>query len=421
MLLSRIHTSSPRTMVMSIYHQALTQVNGRQCVTTLLHQHPPPTPVALIALGKAATHMAIGAFEVLGTTISPAFLVTKTGHLEQQLIQNYPITCLEAAHPIPDASSLAAGQALLKFIKQLPPDLPILFLISGGTSAIVEVLAPGVTLNDLQRVNQWLLSSGVDIHTINKIRKSLSAIKGGRLATYLIGHPVLSLLISDVPGDDLLVIGSGLLTLHEEQQLPAAALLPNWLYALTNQAGPLALPSHFEHITQYLVATSTLARQGASEAAQQLNYPVFNHEEFIAGEATRVGRTLAQQLSTSPPSIHIWSSETTVYLPPQPGQGGRCQSLALAAAIELAERNDIYLLAAGTDGNDGTGAAAGALIDGGTLQRGSQTGLNAETCLAQADAGRFLTASGDLIYTGPTGTNVMDLIIGVVLKSPLLS
>jgi hydroxypyruvate reductase len=414
MLSSKINTSSPRTMVMSIYHQALTQVNGRRCVSTFLHQHPPPTPVALIALGKAATHMTIGAFEVLGTAISPAFLVTKTGHLEQQLIQNYPITCLEAAHPIPDASSLAAGQALLKFIKQLPPGLPILFLISGGTSAIVEVLAPGITLDDLQRINQWLLSSGVDIHTINKIRKSLSAIKGGRLATYLIGHPILSLLISDVPSDDLLVIGSGLLTPHKNQQLPAT--FPNWLYTLTNQAYPLASPSHFEQITQYLVATPTLARQGASEAAQQLNYPVFNHEEFIAGEANSTGRTLAQQLSNSPAGIHIWSSETTVYLPPQPGQGGRCQSLALAAAIQLAERNDIYLLVAGTDGNDGPGAAAGALIDGGTLQRGSQAGLKAAACLAQADAGRFLTASGDLIYTGPTGTNVMDIILGVVLK-----
>jgi glycerate 2-kinase len=408
------NTLSPRAIGWSIYHQALTQVNGRQCVATFLHQYPYQTPLALIALGKAATSMAVGAFEVLGTGISPAFIVTKRGHLDRQLIQNYPVTCLETAHPLPDASSLAAGQALLEFINQLPPSLPILFLVSGGTSALVEVLAPGITLSDLQSVNQWLLGSGLDIHAINKIRKSLSAIKGGRLATYLTGHPVLNLLISDVPGDNLRVIGSGLLTPHEEQPLPAA--LPNWLSALTNQASPLAPPSYFEHIVQYLVATPTLARQGASEAAQQFNYPVFNHEEFIAGEATIAGRTLAQQLANSAPGIHIWSSETTVYLPPQPGQGGRCQSLALAAAIELAKQNDICLLVAGTDGNDGPGHAAGALIDGGTLQRGSQTGLNATTCLAQADAGRFLTASGDLIYTGPTGTNVMDIIIGVVLK-----
>lgn len=354
--------------------------------------------------------MAVGAFDVLGTAISRALLVTKVGHLDRQLIQNYPIICLEAAHPIPDASSLAAGQALLDFINQLPPRFPILFLISGGTSALVEVLAPGITLSDLQQINQWLLGSGLDIQSINKIRKSLSAIKGGRLATYLTGHPVLNLLISDVPGDDLPVIGSGLLTPHEKQSLPTS--LPNWLYRLTTQAGPLVQPHHFENITQELVATPTLARQGASEAAQPLNYPIFNHDEFIAGEASKVGRILAQQLSTSAPSIHIWSSETTVHLPPQPGQGGRCQSLALAAAIELAEQNDIYLLAAGTDGNDGPGSAAGALIDGGTILRGSQAKLNSVNCLEQADAGRFLTASGDLIYTGPTGTNVMDIIIG---------
>ena len=371
--ITKTNISSSRTICLSIYHQALTKVNGRHCVTTFLHQYSHQTPIALIALGKAATQMTVGAFEVLGTAISSAFLVTKNGHLDRQIIQDYPITCLEAAHPLPDASSLVAGQALLKFINQLPPGFPILFLISGGTSALVEVLAPGITLSDLQQVNQWLLGSGLDIHTVNKIRKSLSAIKGGRLTTHLIGHPVLSLLISDVPGDDLLVIGSGLLTSHEEQQLPTS--LPDWLYSLTNQACPLALPSCFEHIVQYLVATPTLARQGASEIAQQLNYPVFNHEEFIAGEATVAGRALAQQLINSAPGIHIWSSETTVYLPPQPGQGGRCQNLALAAAIELAEQNNIYLLAAGTDGNDGPGAAAGALIDGGTLQRGNQTGF----------------------------------------------
>ncbi|BAP56572.1 hydroxypyruvate reductase [Thioploca ingrica] len=405
-----INTSSPRSICLSIYHQALTRVNGRQCVAAFLHQYPYQTPVALIALGKAATQMAVGAFDVLGTTISHAFLVTKVGHLDRQLIQNYPITCLEAAHPIPDASSLAAGQALLDFINQLPLRFPILFLISGGTSALVEILAPGITLSDLQHVNQWVLGSGLDIQSINKIRKSLSAIKGGRLATYLTGHPVLNLLIADVPGDDLQVIGSGLLTPHEKQSLPPS--LPNWLYRLTTQACPLAQPYHFEHITQELVATPTLARQGASEAAQSLNYPIFNHDEFIAGEASVVGRILAQQLSTSAPSIHIWSSETTVHLPPQPGQGGRCQSLALAAAIELAEQNNIYLLAAGTDGNDGPGPAAGALIDGGTIPRGSQAKLNSVDCLEQADAGRFLTASGDLIYTGPTGTNVMDIIIG---------
>ena len=404
--------TNPRSICWSIYHQALTQVNGRQCVTTFLHQYPQPTSIALIALGKAATPMAIGAFEVWGNVISQAFLVTKSGHLDRQLIQDYPITCLEAAHPLPVASSLAAGQALLKFINQLSPRLPILFLISGGTSALVEVLAPGITLSQLQQVNQWLLGSGLDIHTVNNIRKSLSAIKGGRLANYLVGHPVLSLLISDVPGDDLLIIGSGLLTPHEQQQLPT--LLPNWLYTFTNQAVPLAPPSYFEQIVQYLVATPTLARQGASEAAQQFNWPIYNHDEFIAGEATIAGRTLAQQLSTSAPGIHIWSSETTVYLPPQPGQGGRCQNLALAAAIELAEQNNIHLLAAGTDGNDGPGQAAGALIDGKTLQRGSQAGLSATTCLAQANASQFLTASGDLIYTGPTGTNVMDIIIGVV-------
>ncbi|MEN8218985.1 MAG: DUF4147 domain-containing protein [Pseudomonadota bacterium] len=380
-----MHTPTiPREHLVHIYNNILNAVNGRKTVAAYLRQYPYTAPLALIAIGKAATQMTAGAFDVLGSHISHALLITKYGHLDKPLVQGYPITCLEAAHPVPDASSLAAGQALLDFIENLPPNYPVLFLISGGASALVEVLTLGVSLADLQQVNRWLLASGLDIHAMNKIRKSLSAIKGGRLATYLQGHRVLNLLISDVPGDDLQAIGSGLLT----------------------------PPASFTNIKQHIIARPATARL----AARSLSYAIFNHDTLIVGEAEQAGRTLAQQLCACSPGIYIWSSETTVHLPENPGQGGRCQSLALAAACEWAGRDDVFLLAAGTDGNDGPGDVAGALVDGGTLARGSREGLEAQLCLERADAGRFLAASGDLIYTGPTGTNVMDVLIGFRLE-----
>jgi len=384
-----MHTpTNPREHLLSIYNNALKAVNGRKAVAAYLREEPYYRPLALIAIGKAATQMAAGAFDVLGAHISQALLITKSGHLDKQLLQGRSMTCLEAAHPVPDESTLAAGQALLDFIENLPPQYPVLVLISGGASALVEVLAPFVPLADLQRVNRWLLGSGLDIHAMNKIRKSLSAIKGGRLASYLEGHPVLNLLISDVPGDDLRAIGSGLLTRHEEITLPNS--LPDWLRALTARTRPLAQSTAFSKIVQRLIATPATAREAACQAAKRLGYVVFNHHDLIVGEAEQAGRTLAQQLCAAKPGIYIWSSETTV-----PG------------------RRDVFLLAAGTDGNDGPGEVAGALVDGRTSSRGNREGFKERECLKRADAGSFLAASGDLIYTGPTGTNVMDVLIGL--------
>lgn len=373
---------SNKKHLLEIYNSSLNAVNGRTTVAAYLCKHQIEKPLALIAIGKAAAQMAKGAFEVLNSQISQALLITKHGHLED--LQSYPIICLEAAHPVPDASSLAAGQTLLDFIKKLPPAYPMLFLISGGTSALVEVLNPSVTLADLQRVNNELLASGLDIQKMNQIRTSLSAIKGGRLATYLEGHPVLNLLISDVPNDDLQTIGSGLLT--------------------------APTPNRFKNIKQEIIANPAMARQAACETAKRLGYLVFEQQELIIGEAETVGRRLGKELCHSKAGIYIASSETTVHLPENPGQGGRCQSLALAAACELAGRDDVFFLAAGTDGTDGPGKFAGAIVDGETLKR---CNLNAEECLKRADAGSFLALSGDLIETGPTGTNVMDILIGL--------
>lgn len=404
----------PRQHLQQIYQHALNTVNGRAQVVRYLKNHTFPTPIAAVAIGKAATEMLAGAFDVLGADLTHALLITKTGHFDPSLLQARPVTCIESAHPVPDQRSLDAGHQLLDFLVALPTELPVLFLISGGTSALAEVLAPNVTLADLQRLNQWLLGSGLDIHAVNTVRKQLSAIKAGRLATYLHNRTVWNLLISDVPNDDVRAIGSGLLVPHTEMALPAN--LPTWLHKLITNALPLSPATAFQTIHTDLLTTPATARQAAAMQAQQLGYSVIVADELLTGDALVTGQQLVAQLANAVPGVYIWSAETTVTLPPQPGQGGRCQSLALAAAIAMQGKTNMLLFAVGTDGNDGPGNIAGALVDGNTVQRGEQVGLNAQQALQAADAGTFLAASQDLVVTGPTGTNVMDLVIVLVTE-----
>ena len=163
----------------------------------------------------------------------------------------------------------------------------------------------------------------------------------------------------------------------------------------------------------HIVANLQMAREAAELRARELGFQVHRQDRFIEGDAAETGRGLADELLQGPEGITIWGGETTVELPPEPGRGGRNQHLALAAATRLAGSGNCYLLSAGTDGTDGPTEDAGALVDAETLLRGTQEGMEAERCLTAADAGAFLEASGDLITTGPTGTNVMDLIIGL--------
>jgi hydroxypyruvate reductase len=392
-----------------IYNHAIQAVNGQTRVSLYLQQHPIKSPFALIAIGKSAAHMAAGAFDIAQPFIHQALLITKQGYIDHALLKNRTITCLETGHPIPNEKSLEAGQYLLHFIQQLPKNLPVLGLISGGTSALVEVLPLGITLADLQRINQWALNHGLNIYQINQIRKNLSCIKAGRLAYYLRGHPVINLCISDVPHDNLQVIGSGLLTPHKALTLPSP--LPDWLQTYLSYAPPLN--QDFSHISQTIIATATMARKAAAQRAQQLGYPVFIYNTLLVNDALETGENIAHYLLTAKKGIHIWSGETTVNLPKNPGRGGRCQSLALAAALILAGRTDISLLAAGTDGNDGTHDVAGTYVDGDTILQGKNYGLNAKICLQQANAGHFLAVIDQLIHTGLTGTNVMDIIIAL--------
>lgn len=399
-----------RRQLLEIYASALRAVAGDTLVKRQLAAEPLTAPVAVVAIGKAAEAMALGAQQALGAGVQRGLLITKHGYLNHPFDSHWE--CIEAGHPLPDADSLHAGQRLLDFLHATPEQEQLLFLISGGASALVEVLPPGIAPEQLSELNQWLLASGLAIDAMNRVRKGISAIKAGGLARHLAGRRVTQLLLSDVPGNDPRVIGSGLLVAHGKSDLATEQLpLPRWARALLHRAAPLVEEAGFVSITTRLLAGNRTARLAAQHAAQQCGLSVVHHDYDFQGDAAQCGGKFAGRLLTAPPALHIWGGEATVQLPARPGRGGRCQQLALAAAMSLAG-SDGLLLAAGTDGSDGPGEEAGALVDGGSMARGEAEGLSAHQALAAADAGRFLEASGDLLQTGPTGSNVMDLVLG---------
>ena len=375
-------------------------------------------PRFAFAVGKAAPAMMAGAFESLGSSIERALVVTKHGHAGDVLDSGWPVDVIESSHPVPDASSLAAGRALVDFVGAIPADADALALISGGASALVEVLPEGFDASDLARVNEYLLAAGHPIGVVNRVRKRISRIKGGRLAQRLAARRTLGLAISDVPGDDPKVIGSGLLIAHSSDDISIDGYdLPSWLTEIGDRSPPLFDAKVASRVRTEVVARPADARAAAAATYRAAGMDVVEHRDLLEGDALDVGRRIGREIAGGNPETRVWASETTVMLPPRPGRGGRCQSLALAAALEMRDCPDVWVLAAGTDGTDGPGIDAGAIVDAGTVSRGIAAGLDPERSLRTADAGAFLDTSGDLVYTGPTGTNVLDLVVALKLPS----
>ena len=368
--------------------------------------------IALIAVGKAAAGMLSGARAALTGRVKQTLVITAAAYAA-----GLPrdVEWIEGSHPLPDEKSLLAGEALTAFIQRQPAQRKLIFLISGGASAMVEVLSPGITLEHLQRANRWLLGSGLSIHQLNRVRKAMSLIKGGGLLSMIAGRDAGCLLISDVPGDDPCSIGSGLLIADDplaREQLNDLQL-PGWIQEMLQYRVDDAVEQC--HPELKIIASNNSALKGAASEAKTLGFSVHHHHQILQGDAVETAWKLADYLREAPPGVHLWGGETTVKLPPNPGKGGRNQHLALAAALQLRGCENVQLLSAGTDGIDGNSEDAGALIDGNTLQRGEAQGLDAESHLQSANTNLFLALSGDLIHTGPTGTNVMDIIIACKL------
>jgi glycerate 2-kinase len=346
--------------------------------------------VWLAAVGKAAAAMTLGAHDALGARIERALVITRSGHVAPDLEALAGIEIVTGAHPVPDARSLAAGQRLLEWVEGLPEGVAPLFLISGGASSLTEVPVPGMTLEELESFTSRALASGIAIGELNAQRIARSVIKGGKLTARLRGRPAQALFVSDVPGDDAGVIGSGLLG-------PASS-------------GP-------DRVRRTIVASIGQAVEAVRTAAAARGLAVHAPTARFDASAARVAARCAHELLLSGAQACVWGGESTVQLPPHPGRGGRNQHLALSAAKLIAGHPELMLLAAGTDGTDGVTEDAGALVDADSCARVALAGLDVDQCLAQADSASALAASGDLVHTGPTGTNVGDIVIGLKLPA----
>ena len=385
-----IAADSRHELLLALLRAGLASVEGRGRVREALASGADALarPVWAAAIGKAAASMVLGARDVLGDSLERVLLVTKSGHLEGELRALRGLEVLESAHPLPDERSLRAGARLIDWVDALPGHATPLFLVSGGASSLVEVLEPGVTLADLVRVSVEGLARGLDIAALNAERARLSRIKGGKLAARMAGRRGLALFLSDVPNDDPAVIGSGILA-------PA--------------------PPGADAIERRVIASVDVATEAIAAVARRRELTVERTSQRFAGSAPRLAARFTHELALGGAEVRVWGGESTVELPPASGRGGRNQHLALAAAKLIAGYPDLLLLAAGSDGTDGPTEDAGGLVDGETCGRIVLAGFDPDECLRRADSGTALAAAGALVSTGPTGTNVADLVIGLKL------
>ena len=376
---------NPRRLLLELFDAAVRAVDGNEGVATALRGLESRN-VSLFAIGKAAASMIRGAYSALGGNIQQALLVTKDGHADSELSRFANLTVLESSHPVPDARSLAAGAELERRIQALSTDAYPVFLVSGGSSSLIELLQHGVSLDDLRALNTHGLAAGWDIVRLNEERRRLSRLKGGGVARLLQGRPAHALFISDVPQDDPGVIGSGLLG---------------------------AEPGREDRILRIVVANLRVATHQAGEVASAQGLDLQVREQPFAGDAGQVAREFVAAMRETSADGLIWGGESTVLLPQQPGRGGRNTHLALAAARALRADEQFTILAAGTDGTDGPTEDAGAIVDSGTITRAQIGGVDVERAWQECDSGTALEAAQDLVHTGPTGTNVGDLLIGI--------
>lgn len=385
--------------------------------------------IIVVGAGKASATMAVAVEKLLGKRISAGLINTKYEHLAKLR----RIELNECGHPVPDEAGVQGARRIAELARDAGPDDLVICLVSGGASALLPYPAGDITLADKQATTRLLLESGANIHEINTVRKHLSGIKGGQLAALAYPAAVLSLILSDVIGNDLDVIGSGITAPDRSTFAGAIAILERFdlrhrvppavrkhLESAANET-PKADHPAFARTTNLIVGSNDLALDAAARRASELGYRSLILSSFIEGETRDVARVhaaIAKEIRASgrplkPPACIISGGETTVTIHGS-GKGGRNQEFALAAALDLTNTPGTLVLSGGTDGTDGPTDAAGALADNTTVARAASLGLDTRSFLRNNDSYTYFDRLGDLIRTGPTGTNVIDVRLVLV-------
>ncbi len=411
--------SDARAALQKIFAAAITSADPTHVLAA--HLPPPPERCIVVGGGKSAALMAASLEAAWPATRLAGLVVTRYGHA----VPTRHIEVVEAAHPVPDAAGEAAARRMLAMVQGLSHETLVVALISGGGSALLTLPAAGLTLADKQYVNRALLASGATITEMNTIRKHLSAIKGGRLAAAAAPAQVVTLAISDVPGDDPAVIASGPTVpdpttfadaraiLDRYRIIPPPAVTAHLRRAEHETPKPGALAADFR-----MIATPSMALRACAETAAHLGLTPLILGDALEGESREIGTVLAgiarsvrtHGVPVSPPAVLLSGGETTVTIGDGPfGRGGRNTEFLLGLAVALGGAEGIWAIAGDTDGIDGTEDAAGAIVAPDTLFRARSLGLDPRAVLAAHDSYGLFDTIGDLVRTGPTLTNVNDI------------
>jgi glycerate 2-kinase len=389
--------------------------------------------VLVIGGGKAGAPMAAALNDILGERITGGLVVVRRGHILAGKQPAGVVEIVEAGHPVPDGAGMRGAGRMASLLGGLDECSLVLCVISGGGSALMALPARGISLADLQKLTELLLRCGATINEMNAVRKHCSQLKGGQLARLAQPAQLVSLILSDVVGNPLDVIASGPTVPDTATYDDAYGVLEK--YGVVGEV-PASIIEHlragargeiaetpkagdpaFARVQNLIVGSNELAAEAAAQEARRRKFAAMLLSTYIEGEAREVGRVfagLAKGMARhghplSPPACIVAGGETTVTIRGR-GKGGRNQELALAAALGLAGWEKVALVSLATDGNDGPTDAAGAFANGTTVRRGEEAGLNAGEHLADNDSYNFFAPLGDLIITGPTNTNVNDLV-----------
>ena len=435
-----------RTHALEIFYQGLNAVKPQPAIETHCHVNSTVLTVDsqsydlssfkhiwVVGAGKAAASMASALEHLLGDSISGGWITVKYDHLAPLKT----INILEAGHPIPDKNGITGTRNIMNVASSATPEDLVICLISGGGSALLPLPAEGLTLEDKQSTVKALLACGATIHEINTLRKHLSAIKGGQLAQKVHPATLITLILSDVVGDNLDVIASGPTVPDEttfedciavikkydlEDKLPQAVIthLQNGAAGKIPETPKPHMP-FFQNSQNIIIGSNFMALMAAEQKAKDLGYDTMVLSSQLEGDTAESAKfhcAIAKGILSSghpvnPPACILSGGETTVKLKGT-GLGGRNQEFALVSAFEIHNQNNIVVLSAGTDGTDGPTDAAGAVSDNHTIDKAVSENLNSEAYLTNNDSYHFFKQLDDLVITGPTLTNVMDLRILLV-------